>query len=230
MAEMLYVVEKTCPLCGQAFSTTRVRNKLQLIRQDTDFCAYYKDVNPYYYAIWVCPHCGYAAQDTYFGEPIPSAAAEKLRNFLSSRQVNVEFGGVRTREQAMATYKLALFYGDMTLALASRLAGLWMKLAWLYREAGLAAEELAALTRALEKYEQASVKERLPIGALTEVGLQFLLGELYRRTGRVDEAAIYLGRLVSDPRARAEKRIYELARECWQLTRNDKKAQEANQI
>lgn len=226
MADLLYVVEKNCPLCGQAFSTTKVRNKLQLIQQDTDFCCYYNELNPYYYAVWVCPHCGYAAQDSHFEEQIPAASAKKLKEFLGSRQVNVDFGGVRTHEQALATYKLALFYGEMTSILASRLAGLWMKLAWLYREVQQTEEEKLALIKALEKYELASVKERLPIGALTEVGLQFLMGELYRRTGKLDEAAVYLGRLVSDPRARAEKRIYELARECWQLTRNDKKAQE----
>lgn len=226
MAELLYIVEKECPLCRKTFSTTRVRNNLRLLKQDTDFCSYYMDINPYYYSIWVCPHCGYAAQDTYFNDAISSAASEKLRTFLNGRQVNVDFGGTRIRDQAIATYKLAIFYAEMILTPASRLAGLWIKLAWLFREAEQAGEEQIALGKALEYYEKASVKERMPIGQLTELTLQFLLGELYRRTGKIDEAIAYLGRLVSDPHVKSERRIAESARECWKLARDAKKEQE----
>ncbi|MDU4961263.1 MAG: DUF2225 domain-containing protein [Sporomusaceae bacterium] len=222
MADILYGVKKECPLCGGEFSTTKVRNSLKMVKQDTDFCTYYQEANPYYYVIWVCPHCGYAAQDVYFEQPLPTAAAESLRKFLKNRQVNVDFGGVRSREQAIATYKLAIFYAEMMLTLSSRLAGLWIKLAWLFREGGQAEEEQIALAKALSYYEKASLKEQLPIGGLTEITLQYLMGELLRRTGKTDEAITYLGRLVSDPRARSEKRIVDLARQCWQLARQEK--------
>ncbi len=226
MADVLYTVEKKCPLCEQTFSTIKVRNSLKMIKQDTDFCTYYQEVNPYYYAIWVCPHCGYAAQDVYFEENLSTAAATALRGFLKSRTINVNFGGTRTCDQAIATYKLAIFYAEMTWTLSSRLAGLWIKLAWLFREAGRADEERVALTKALEYYEKASLKEQMPIGGLTEVTLQFLMGELLRRTGKLDDAIIYLGRLVSDPRTRSEKRIADLARTCWQLAREERGQEE----
>ena len=228
MAELLYVVEKECPLCGGVFSTTRVRNSLQMIKQDTDFCTYYKEVNPYYYTIWLCSHCGYAAQDTYFCEALPTAAAEKLRGFLKERHVQIDLGGLRSLEQAITSYKLAIFYAEMVMTLSSRLAGLCMKLAWLYRESNQVAEERVALTKALEYYEKASLKERLPIGGLTELSLQFLRGELFRRTGNLEEACIYLGRLVSNPRARSEKRIFELARQCWFLAKEEKQTEEGS--
>jgi uncharacterized protein (DUF2225 family) len=228
MTDILYSVEKGCPLCGGVFSTTKVRNSLKMVKQDFDFCTYYQEINPYYYAIWVCPHCGYAAQDVYFEKVLPTAAADKLRAFLQARAVNIDFGGVRTREQAIATYKLAIFYAEMTLTLASRLAGLWIKLAWLFRESEQTAEEQIALTKALTYYEKASLKEQLPIGGLTENTLQYLMGELLRRTGKIDDAITYLGRLVSDPRARSEKRIVDLARECWRLAKEEKVRKEAD--
>lgn len=222
MAELLYVVEKECPLCGSVFSTTRVRNNLQMVKQDTDFCTYYKEVNPYYYTIWVCSHCGYAAQDTYFCDVLSTAAAEKIRGFLKAKQVQIDLGGLRSREQAITSYKLAIFFAEMVMTLSSRLAGLCIKLAWLYREGNQIAEEKMALTKALEYYEKASLRERLPIGGLTEFSLQFLMGELFRRTGKLDEACNYLGRLVSDQRARSEKRTIELARECWFLAKEER--------
>lgn len=225
MLDLLYTVDKECPLCGKAFTVTRVRNSLKMQKQDSDFCTYYTDVNPYYYTIWVCPHCGYAAQDTYFNEAMPTASTEKIRKFLAARDVKVDFGGTRTREQAVATYKLAIFYAEMVTTLASRLAGLWIKLAWLFREGGQTEQEKIALSKALEYYEKASLKERLPIGGLTEIALQYLMGELFRRTGRLEDAIVYLGRLVSDPRAKSEKRIADLARECWHLAREEQKAQ-----
>jgi uncharacterized protein (DUF2225 family) len=228
MADILYTVEKQCPLCGEMFSTTKVRNSLKMVKQDTDFCTYYQEVNPYYYVVWVCPHCGYAAQDVYFEEVLPTAAANTLRKFLQARQVNVDFGGVRTHDQAIATYKLAIFYAEMMLTLSSRLAGLWIKLAWLFRESEQTSQEQIALAKALAYYEKASLKEQLPIGGLTEITLQYLMGELLRRTGKTDDAITYLGRLVSDPRARSEKRIVELARQCWHLAREEKGREEVS--
>lgn len=222
MADVFYTVEKECRLCGGKFSTTKVRNSLKMLRQDTDFCTYYQDVNPYYYAVWVCPHCGYAAQDVYFEQTLPTAAADTLRKFLKERQVNVNFGGSRNRDQAIATYKLAIFYAEMIVTLPSRLAGLWIKLAWLFREGEQREEEQLALAKALQYYEKASLKEQLPIGGLTEITLQYLMGELLRRTGKLDDAITYLGRLISDPRARSERRIVELARKCWHLAKEEK--------
>lgn len=223
MAELMYTVEKNCPLCTKEFKTTKVRNNLAMLKQDTDFCTYYKEVNPYYYAIWVCPHCGYAVQDTYINETLMPVGEQRIRDFLKGRQVRVDFCGLRTWEQAVATYKLAIFYAEMTLPLPSRLASLYLKLGWLYREGEQEKEEQAVLKKALEYYEKASLKEQFPIGNMSEVTLQYLMGELYRRTGRLDDALMYLGKVVSDPQAKAEKRMLEMARDAWHAAKEDKK-------
>jgi len=97
-----------------------------------------------------------------------------------------------------------------------------LKLGWLFREAGNQELEIMALNKARENYEQALLKERMPIGNMSEVTLEYLIGELLRRTGRVEEALVYLGRLVSNPKARSEKKILEMAREAWQAARDSK--------
>lgn len=223
-ADLLYTVDKECPVCKQKIEVTKVRSKLQLVNQDSDFCTYYKEINPNYYTIWVCPHCGYAAQDSYFSEISP-AGAEKIRQFLKSKQVSVNFSGIRSREQAVATYKLAIFYAEMISLLPSQRAGLYLKLAWLYREAKQAEEEQILVNKAREYYEQATLKERFPIGNMTEITVEYIIGELFRRTGRLDQALSYLSKVVGNPQAKLEKRILEMAKDAWHQAREQKKLQ-----
>lgn len=221
-SDLLYTVDKECPVCKHSFPVTKVRSKLQMIKQDSDFCTYYKEINPNYYTIWVCPHCGYAAQDSYFGEQSP-AAVDKIRKFLDARQVSVNFSGIRSHEQAIATFKLAIFFAEMTSMLPSRLAGLYLKLGWLYREVQQEEEEQLLLNKAREYYEQATLKERFPIGNMTEITVEYIIGELYRRTGHIDQALSYLGKVVGNPQAKLERRILEIAKDAWHQAREQKK-------
>jgi uncharacterized protein len=222
MVDILYTVDKQCPNCGKSFTVTRVRNRLTMLQRDSDFCMHYKDINPYYYSIWVCTHCGYAASENTFTELSP-LAGEKIKKFLEGRQVNADFSGIRTREQAIATYKLAIYYAGLMDAPKSRLAGLYLKLAWLFREAEQANEEQALLKLAAEHYQEALSQEPLPIGNMTELTVAYLIGELHRRTNNLSKALVYLGKVVSDPRAKSEKQILDLARDAWQEARNAKK-------
>lgn len=223
MADILYTVEKACVMCDKKFTVTKVRSRLSMLKQDSDFCTYYKEINPYYYDVWVCPHCGYAAQDSYFEAPPPNTAT--IRKFLADRDVKVNFSGQRTRQDALTTYKLAIFFADMAGTLPSRLAGLYLKLAWLYREGGLPDEEEAMLDQARQQYEKAFLKERTPIGNMSQLTLEYLIGELLRRTGHLPEALNYLGKVVGNPQAKNEKRILEMARDSWTLARDARKDQ-----
>lgn len=228
MNDLLYVLQKQCPLCGQEITVTRVRSRLEMIKQDSDFCTYYRGINPHYYDIWICPLCGYAAPDTYF-EELPQGA-DNIRSFLADRNVKVNFGGERTRDQAIATYKLAIFFAEMVNVLPSRLASLYLKLAWLFREGEQFAEEQASLEKAHEYYELAFLKEKMPIGNLTELTVEYLCGELLRRTGKLEEALHYLGKVVGNPRAKQEKRILELARTARDEARASYKLKAGNKL
>lgn len=221
MVDAIYTVEKECVICHNKFNVTKVRTRLVMIKQDSDFCTYYKEVNPYYYTIWVCPHCGYAARDTAFTE-LPSVLGEKVAAFLDGKDIRVDFSGQRTREQAIATYKLALYYADMIDVQPSKLAGMYLRLGWLYREGGQTDEEQLALSKAAEYYDLALSKERFPIDNLSEIGLSYLIGELFRRTGKIEQALLYLGKAVANNQAKMEPRIFKLAREAWHEARKAK--------
>ncbi len=226
MIEALFSVEKDCPVCKEKFSVTRVRSRLVLIKQDTDFCSYYENVNPYYYTVWMCPHCGYAAQDTHF-DMISPAAAVKIRNFFVDRKIQIDLSGTRSREQAIVSYQLAIFCTELAACPASRSAGLHLRLGWLYREAGQREEEKATLLKAIDYYEKVLTKENMPVGPMSELTIMYMLGDLLRRTGSNEQALLYLSRVVSSPKARQEKRIADLARDVWQDMRAAAKQQES---
>lgn len=217
-----YETEKTCVICSNPFSVIKVRSRLTLTHQDSDFCTHYKEINPNYYSIWVCPHCGYAGYDAYF-EQLPQAGRDKIKKFLASREVNVQFGGPRTRDDAIATFKLALFFASLVHYQDSRIATMCLRLGWLYREAEQHDEEMVALDKARQYYEQALLKERTPIGNMSSITIEYLIGELYRITGKFDEALSYLGKVVGDRQAKLEPRILELARDAWHKAREQKK-------
>jgi len=215
MVDALFSVEKDCPVCKEKFQVTRVRSRLVMIKQDSDFCSYYENVNPYYYTVWMCPHCGYAAQDTHF-DKISPAAAEKVRKFFEDRNVQIDLTGTRSREQAIVSYQLAIFCAELTSSPASRSAGLYLRLGWLYREAGQVEEEKTVLLKTVDYYEKALAKESMPIGPMTELTILYLIGDLLRRVGSNEKALLYLSQVVSSPQARKEKRIADLARDVWQ--------------
>ena len=148
---------------------------------------------------------------------------EKLKKYLAGRQVNLDLGGPRTWEQAVTSHKLAIHFANMISLQASHIASLALRLAWLYREKEMANEEQDMLRKAVESYKMAFLKEKMPIGNLTEVTLTYLIGELLRRIGNIDEALSYLGRVVSNPQAKNEKRILDMAREAWHVARDMKK-------
>ena len=174
MASPLYQVEKTCPICEKAFTVTKTRGQSVPVKTDTDFCTHYNDINPYYFAIWVCSNCGFAAhEDRFFTLLEPQR--EKLKQFLAGRQVNLDFGGPRTWEQAVTSHKLAIHYANMISLSASHVASLTLRLAWLYREKELIAEEQDMLRKAIEAYKAAFLKEKMPIGNLSEVTLTYLI-------------------------------------------------------
>lgn len=215
MADALYYLEKKCAICEGKFEVTCVRSRLSLIKQDTDFCAHYKEINPYYYTVWTCPHCGYAARDTDFAK-IPVAMAAKVREFLSVRDVKASFTGIRTREQAVVTYKLAIFYSELIAAPASKMAGLYLRLGWLYRESGQVHEEKKMLAKACEYFEHALERESMPLGNMSELTVMYIISDLLWRIGESEKAKLYLSKVVSSPLAKEEKRIADLARDLWQ--------------
>ena len=53
--------------------------------------------------------------------------------------------------------------------------------------------------------------------------MEYLIGELLRRTGKVDMALTYLGKVVGNPLAKLENRVLQQAKAAWHQARDTKK-------
>lgn len=221
-SKVFFEQERTCPVCERKFTLTRVRNsQCSVSKRDSDFCLYYEKVDPYLYGIWVCTNCGYAAPENIFSQ-LNEEEKEILKIALKGKEIKVDFSGERNLDVAMASHKLAIYFCELRHCKISVMAGLYLKLAWLYRKANNSKEK-DYLQRSLQLYLLAYDEEPFPIGNLTELALRYLIGELYRRIGANSEAISWFNKVVSDKASKLEPKIVAMAREQWQLTKEEMK-------
>lgn len=212
--KLIYETEKECPLCAKSFRVIKTRVGIKLISMDTDFRMQYEGVNPYLYMVWVCPHCGYAAPDTCFA-PLRESEKAILLKALQGKEIGIDLQGERTIDQALASYKLAVYFGELRKIPHSQMAGLFLKMAWLYRDKEDADMEQSCLQKAVTHYMEAYSTERFPIGKMTQNTLGYLVANLLDRIGEYEEAAKWLGKVVNQ-KASGEAKILDMARDLWQ--------------
>lgn len=215
-----YSVEKECPICGAKIKVTKTRSRLVKISQDLDFCMHYKDFNPYYYTIWICSHCGYAADEPHFGY-INEIYKKKIAEFLQGKDVKIEYKEERSWSDAVTSYKLSIFFAELIAEKPSYIAGLYLKLAWLYREEKNNEQEQALLNKAMELYDASLSTEHYPIGSMTDNAVMYLIAALSYETGNISKAMQYLSKLIGNEQVRLEPLIYNKARDLWQSLRKE---------
>ncbi len=222
MSETLYDKKYTCPVCGNAFNSKKMKSSAcRVDRRDEDFCVVYKQDNPMHYEIIVCSQCGYAASENSF-ENLTPTEKQQVKSMLSGKVVSRSFCGERTVNDALDSFKLALFLAKQREAKRSIIGGLALKLAWIYREMKCD-KEAGFLEYALQNYTEAYNTEELPLGNLDEISVQYLMGELSRRLGKYDEAIFWFNKAVSNPERRDNPRVEKLAREQWQVAKDQSK-------
>ena len=230
MSEYTFVVEKPCPVCGEMTRVIKLKSRIIAEKTDEDFCVDYKGINPYFYHIWFCEHCGFAADEKHFLTPLPARHKKKIQEFLSGRQIALEFTPERGVPEAVASYKLALFYAELIDASLAHRAGLYLHLGWVYRAAGDEANEHDALEHAAELYDQSIMKEHYPQGTMTDNMVVYLIGAIYYRLGNMEKATQYLSRIIGDQNMRTmEPKVFDRARDLWQDIRERKDAADVPQ-
>lgn len=219
----LYPKDFRCPLCEQKFSSLRVRTSfLKKIKDDTDFCPYYKDVNPIYYEVIVCPFCGYSSPHDNFDD-LDEEKIEILIKKVYSSWKEKDYTKERDLKDSIDCYRLALYCGQHRNLTWGIMATLSLRLAWLYRFAEDKGREEQFLGFAKEGLEKAYINEKLPIGALKEDALLYLLGELSYRLQEYDEAVIWFSRQIQLPKHKNRPFIERRTRDQWALAQEKRK-------
>ncbi|WP_339322324.1 DUF2225 domain-containing protein [Paenibacillus sp. FSL W8-0194] len=213
--EPLYTIKVTCSFCEHEFQTSRVRPSFKkAIRTDSDFCAYYKDENPDYYVVRVCPKCGFASTENSV-ERLNDSQKRRFESSISSRWTGKDFGGHRNWEAALETYKLALLVAQTIGERERIIASLLHHIAWLYRYKGDEKQEQRFLKYCLESYIK--VYELEGVGA-NNARLLYLIGELNRRIGAFNEAVRWFSRVINDKNI-IDAAMIRASREQWGVLR-----------
>ena len=219
-----FVVEKICPVCEQKMRVVKTRSRIMVTSRDDDACTHYKDFNPYYYTVWICENCGFAADEKTFTTKMPDRHLTILRAVLLTKNIKVPFASERSIENASTAFRLALKYQDLIRGKASKKAKYAHQLAWVYREAGDVAQEHEFLAKAAKYYEEALATEHFPVDALTDNAVIYLIAAIYRRLGEPDKATPYLSKLIGDQGVRQrDPRVFDKARDLWSDIRAERK-------
>lgn len=220
MLEPLYKVKAVCMYCEKEFETSRVRSSFKKAAgTETDFYVRYKDANPDYYVVTVCPFCGFASTEN-FSPGLSAAHRQQFEQKVGHNWTPHDYGGERNWDEALQTYQLALICAQVKQEKDRVLAGLLHHIAWLHREAGNSVQEQRFLQFALQSY--VSVYEREGI-SVNNARLMYLLGELNRRLGFYNEAVMWFARVVNDKKI-MDSAMIRASRDQWAAAREDLRA------
>ncbi len=222
MNQFLYDKRYNCLACNEEFTTKKVRsNKARVVRQDSDLCAYFEPINPYYYEINVCPYCGWAFSDSF--TPFSPAQKQTVYDTYSRYILKgpPQLCDVRGEQEAIYAFKLALGAGYIKREQLKYLAGICMRIAWLHRQGNRPDKEKEFLVAACRFF---TVAYETQLDDDDTAYFLHMLAETNLRLGRIPQARRWFSQLFS-PRY-ADYRFIETAREAWLAHRQQQEGQE----
>mgnify|MGYP006417068607 CR=1 FL=1 len=222
--EPLYDKKYTCAMCESTFTTKKVRSRfVKVLNFDTDFAPLYADgfENPNFYYINVCPDCGYSFTDD-FSSYFPPGAKQVIQDKICSQWVPHDYGAERTIQDALNTFKLAAYSSMLKKEKHIVTAGLYIRIAWLYRSTENLDQELRFLKLALKEYTESYSTGDYKGTQVSELRLMYLIGELSRRLGQTQDAVRFFSKVIEKQRQSVEPQIIQLAKDRWQELREDK--------
>lgn len=196
---LLYDASVTCPVCGNNFQARAVKSSAyRRQKSDSDFLIRYALINPYFYEVYLCNSCGYAAMKQDF-EKIRDYQIELIQKKITPKWQGRRYPEVYDADIAIERYKLALLNSVVIEAKASRKALNCLRLAWIHRLKEDDNTEQLFLKQSLEGFNDAYMNEDFPICGMDKFTMMYLIGELYRRTHSLDEAGQWFSKLLTTP-------------------------------
>ena len=147
-------------------------------------------VNALYYNIYVCPHCGFAYSKD-FSKYFAPGTKEVIKEKICSNWVPHSFSEERTIDDAIQTYKLASYSATLKKEKHITLAGIYMRIAWLYRFKQDKEQEIRFMKLARHEYEESYSTGDYSGTQVSEIRILYLVGELSRRIGDNQQAMKY---------------------------------------
>ncbi|PLR92630.1 DUF2225 domain-containing protein [Bacillus sp. T33-2] len=220
--ELLYDKKYSCIMCGKYFTTKKIRSRfVKVTGYDTDFCPSYSNpaADPNLYYINVCPGCGYSFTDDFSGY-FPPGTKDSINDKVCGHWVPQDFNSERSIADAIKTYKLGVYCATLKNEKHIVTAGLYMRLAWLYRSKKDTTQEQRFLKLALKEYVDSYSADDFKGTQVSEVRLYYLIGELHIRTFNMSEAQRYFSKVIEKQKQSLEPKIIQMAKDRWQEVRD----------
>lgn len=218
----LYDKKCTCLLCKKGFTTKKVRSRfIKIDHYDSDFCPIYssEESNPVLYYVYVCPHCGFSFSDE-FSPHFPPGGLELITEKVCNKWVPQDYSSVRDMPFAIRTFKLASYCATLKKERHITIAGLYMRLAWLYRWLTNKKQENRFMNLALNEYMESYLSDDFRGTQMTDIRMLYIIGELSRRTDNIEQAVKYFSKVIEKQKSTTETRIVEMAKERWHEVRD----------
>jgi uncharacterized protein (DUF2225 family) len=211
--ELLHLYDKkvTCPICSDNFSVKAVKTSSYRMKgKDSDFFIKYDIVNPYFYDVWLCNSCGYAAMKADF-EKVKTFQKDLIKQNITSKWKGRVYSEPYDVHTAIERYKLSLLNYYYMESPASKKAMTCLKLAWMCRIIEDSKAECEYLSQSLKGFNDAYFNEDFPIYGMDKFTTMYLIGELNRRLGKNEDALLWFSKIITTPSV--SKRLKEMARD-----------------
>lgn len=190
----LFAKDTLCPCCEKPFNVQMLRSsKLRIKSIDKDQRQRFEDIEPLWYMIWVCPNCSYANFNFEFKQI--SDETIKLIDKQGAKwkqDFKISFSQPRKLNEVLESYYLLLqICLDAQRPDSAKIAKVWLRLYWLYRDAEDAEMTLEAAGKALEYFKDTYNNSRRNTSPEQEQRLTILLGELSYEVGDKKEAMTF---------------------------------------
>ncbi|WP_409302492.1 DUF2225 domain-containing protein [Peribacillus sp. SCS-155] len=223
--EPLFDRNVECIHCKHKFTSKKIRSRfIKVLEYDTDFYPRYAnpEINSLFYNILVCPSCGFSFTDE-FNKYFAPGTRELIEENITAKWGSHNFGGTRTIYDAIKAYKLASYSATLKKEKHVTIAGIYLRIAWLYRELGDDSQEIRFLKLALHQYENSYSTDDFKGTQMSDVRLLYLAGEISRRVADHSAAAKYFSKVIEKQKQTVETKLVQMAKEQWQLIRQAKK-------
>ena len=208
--------EYLCPYCDWSINTFKLKEGLaETIKSDGDFCPHYKDLNPIYNEVVVCPVCGYAFNDDLYGK-IDPGEKDFLQGNIEKLGKPENCTGPRSLDQAIEAYRRACYiHGEREISSFVR-AEMFLRLAWLYRYKKERENEKEYLGMALNRYKIFFEEEGDSSNPKRDTYILYMIGMTYLNLGITGEALKWLFAVTRQDSKDNDIQLVEKARNLYQ--------------
>ncbi|SDM18437.1 DUF2225 domain-containing protein [Halarsenatibacter silvermanii] len=158
-----YIFSKTrkCPVCQAEIEVRKIRkSRLSLDEMRSDLRQIYSNFKPSWYYIWTCPYCFYTAPKNDFDELCrknESLLEKKFKDVIletEDEKVKAGYSVPRKLNEVFRAYYTALRLFDFLEVEHDKPGAAWIRLSWLYEDAGFEKLQAKAAERALYHLEK----------------------------------------------------------------------------